>query len=501
MRRLTVLGAVSLAAVAVLLRFWTRSDMWLDEAQTLAIARLPLTHIPAALRQDGAPPLYYFLLHLWTQAFGTSDLAVRSLSGVLGVGAIPLTWLVGRRAGGTRAAWGGGVLMATSPFAIRYSTENRMYMLAIVLTLLGWLAVARALERPSLVRLGGVALVSAALLLTHYWCLYLVAGAVVMLAVMAARSAPGPGRAARVRTLVAVAAGGVPFLGWVPTFLFQLAHTGTPWSQPADFGDLGFTIPDWAGPGSNLGRVFGYLLLTLAVVGLFGQAVDDRRIELDLHVRPAARPVAFLLAVTLILALGVGQATGAAYSDRYTAVVLAFFLVLVALGLAAITDRRVSAGVLAAVIACGLAGGFPDVFTNRTQAGQAAGYLARHARPGDLVVYCPDQLGPAMDRLLPAGRYTQVPYPRRGNPAIVDWVDYAKVNAASHPAAFARDMVVRAGPQHAIWLLWSPDYNTLEAKCTTLYVYLTTLRRHNGTVFTENVRSFYEHFNLVELRP
>ena len=86
------------------MRFWTRSDLWLDEALTVNIARLPLHEIPSFLSRDGAPPLYYVLLHFWMGWFGTSDVAVRSLAGVFGVVTVPLAWLAGRRLGGPRPA-------------------------------------------------------------------------------------------------------------------------------------------------------------------------------------------------------------------------------------------------------------------------------------------------------------------------------------------------------------------------------------------------------------
>ena len=57
--------------------------MWLDEALSVNIARLPLGDLHDALKHDGAPPLYYVLLHVWTGVFGTGDVAVRSLSGVV----------------------------------------------------------------------------------------------------------------------------------------------------------------------------------------------------------------------------------------------------------------------------------------------------------------------------------------------------------------------------------------------------------------------------------
>ena len=42
------------------------------------------------------------------------------------------------------------------------------------------------------------------------------------------------------------------------------------------------------------------------------------------------------------------------------------------------------------------------------------------------MAYCPDQLGPAVNRLLPAGRYLQTTFPRGTGPAFVNWVDYAR---------------------------------------------------------------------------
>ena len=67
--------------------------------------RLPIADIPAALRHDGHPPLYYVLLHLWMRLFGQGDVAVRALSGVWSLLLFPLVWVAGRRFGGTRVAW------------------------------------------------------------------------------------------------------------------------------------------------------------------------------------------------------------------------------------------------------------------------------------------------------------------------------------------------------------------------------------------------------------
>ena len=181
-------GVGLVVAAGLLLRFWTRSGLWLDEALTVDIARLPLHEIPNALKHDGAPPLYYYLLHFWIALFGQSNDAVRSLSGVIAVITLPVAWLCGKRFGGRAVAWTMLVLLASAPFAVYYATESRMYALVILLTGCGFLALQRAVTEPRPGNLVAVAVVAAALLYAQYWSLYLVAMVGIWLVVSIVRS-------------------------------------------------------------------------------------------------------------------------------------------------------------------------------------------------------------------------------------------------------------------------------------------------------------------------
>ncbi|MHB8681521.1 MAG: glycosyltransferase family 39 protein [Acidimicrobiales bacterium] len=463
---LVVLGAV-VVVVGVALRFWARSDLWLDEALTVDIARLPLSHLHAALQRDGAPPLYYVLLHFWMKPFGSSDLAVRSLSGVIGVATLPVAWLAGRRLGGRRVGAAAVVLLASSPFAVRYSTENRMYALVVLLVAAGIVLVGRALEDPRLPVLAGVAAVTALLLYSHYWSLYLVVSAVLCVGWMARRGAPAR-RAAAGRVLVATAVGVAAFVPWVPTFASQIRHTGTPWAAPANFAAMVNAVTSFAGGATSQGRALALLYFALAGLGLFGLASGAFHVQLDLRTRPPGRPLALAVAGTLALAVLGGYLTGSAFQARYASVVLVPLVLLVALGLDTFADRRVRAGVLAAAVAFGLAGSIPNVWTSRTQAGQVAATLAQFGRPGDVVAFCPDQLGPAVNRLVPAGRYQGITFPRRTGPQFVDWVDYADASRAGDPAAFAARLEAMSAPAHQIWFVWAPGYQTLGTKCESI---------------------------------
>jgi uncharacterized membrane protein len=463
---IAVATAVVLATTLVL-RFWTRSDLWLDEALTVNIARQPLHQLPSLLRRDGAPPLFYLLLHVWMGWFGQSDLAVRSLPGVLGVITLPLAWLAGRRVGGRTVGWAALLLVATSPFAVRYDTEARMYSLVVLLTVLGVLALDRSLRVPRPGNLVAVAVVTALLLYSHYWSLYLVGTTMLWLAWTAWRGRPTWRRGARA-SLAAAAVGCLAFVPWVPVFLFQSAHTGTPWATPANFAAMVNAVASFAGGGTSQGRALALIFFALVGLALFGTAVDRRHIDLDLATRPLGRPMAVAVGGTLAAAIVGGFVSNSAFDARYASVVFIPLILLVSIGLTTFRDRRVRTAILAVAVVAGLASSFPNVNTNRTQAGQAARAIAASGRPGDIVAYCPDQLGPAVDRLLPADRYRQTTFPRGTGPVFVNWVDYSKAIRSASPALFAVHLEALAGTGRQIFVVWASGYQAFGLRCEAL---------------------------------
>ncbi len=497
---LTAMAVVVLIA-ALVMRFWTRSDLWLDEALTVNIARQPLDQIPSFLRHDGAPPLFYVLLHVWMGWFGTSDVAVRSLSGVFGVATLPLAWLAGKRLGGRTAAWAALLLLASSPFAVRYDTETRMYSLVALLTVLGFLGIDRALTRPRPGNLIAVGVVTGLLLYSHYWSLYLVGTVLVWLLWEAWRGRPAWRTGARAAFIAGVV-GCLTFLPWVPTFLYQSRHTGTPWATPANFAAMVNAISTFAGGATDQGRLLGLIFFALAGLGLFGVATDRFHISLDIRTRPLGRPLAVVVTGTLAAAIAGGFLTKSTFDARYASVVFIPLILLVAVGLLTFQDRRVRLGVLALAIVAGLFGSFPNITTNRTQAGEVASAIAAHGRAGDVVAYCPDQLGPAVDRLLPAGRYSQTTFPRGTGPEFVNWVDYARATAAGSPVAFSERLESMASGEHQIFVVWAPGYQTLGTKCEGI---IQTLQGdpnyHASQLITGNSNEFYQPMWLEQLTP
>jgi 4-amino-4-deoxy-L-arabinose transferase-like glycosyltransferase len=490
--RATVFAVSAVLLAGLVLFFWTRSDLWLDEALSVNIARLPLGQLKAALRRDGAPPLYYVMLHVWAAVFGSGDRAVRALSGVCMVGAVVALWFIGRRVAGRAGAWITVMLVATSPFAIRYATETRMYALEILLVSWGILAFRRALESPTLSRLAQFGVIVALLLYTQYWTLYLLLVVGVLLVGLAWRSSYR--RSAR-RMVIAMAIGGLTFLPWLQTFLYQRAHTGTPWGTAQLPGiPIGFTLRDFSGGNEQEGWILMIIVIGLLVFGLFGRATDGRRVELDLHTQPGARWEALIGGVTLVVGLTLNYVNGGAFQSRYSALVFPFFVVVVARGITTFVDARVRVGVLVVVLGLGLVGGGRNVGTNRTQAGAVASVLRASAQPGDVVVYCPDQLGPAVSRLAPPG-LDQVTYPAFGSPDFVDWVDYTARLNQGDPQKFAHQALARA-KGHTLWFVTSQGYITHPVVCQTLSTLFATARARQIPVAADD--RIFEHPGLQE---
>lgn len=493
-----VVGAIGFIAAGLALRLWTASDLWLDEALTVNIARLPLTEISGALRLDGAPPLYYILLHLWMRVFGTGDVAVRALSGLASALTLPVVWLVGRRLGGTRAAWAAAVLLAVNPFAIRYATEARMYALVALMATIGLLAALRAYEKPTLGRLAGVAVAAAAVLYTHYWGLYLLMASGLVLVVRAwgrGRSWTERFAGADSRLLAALAVGGAAWAPWVPTFLDQAAHTGTPWATPVGPSGLINLVGEFAGGGSDGARVLGLLLMVLLLLGLVGR-LDGSVVRLDLRGRRRARPIFAILFGCPALAILAGLVSGTATVSRYTSVVLPFFIVLVGMGVAVLPRRRQATALVGVAGLIGLSLAGQNAMRNRTQAGELAGYVAVAARPGDLVAFCPDQLGPSTLRLLGTG-FPSVGFPRGTEPRLIDWYDYDDVSRAASPAAFAKMIDAKAGVDRDIWLVSSHGYSTAERSCTELENRLLALRPLGRQVVRPKPGKYFEEAALL----
>ena len=126
---------VLILALALRLIF-VNQPLWLDEATSgLVVRNLSSSQIITQFSPaDFHPPLYYLILKIWSIPFGTSEIALRSLSILAGILTVYFVYLIGNQLGETSVKKKVGVwaslFLATSGLHIYYSQEARMYALA-----------------------------------------------------------------------------------------------------------------------------------------------------------------------------------------------------------------------------------------------------------------------------------------------------------------------------------------------------------------------------------
>jgi mannosyltransferase len=200
-RRVVVALAFATAAAAALrLPFLATQSLWFDETYTVHVVRAgSLGELWDRIgASESTPPLYYLLAWIWTHAVGSSGAsAIRTVSALALISAVPVAYAALRRFVGWRAALATAALVAASPLLGWYALDARAYGLLVLTGLLSVWACSAVLEEsprgpasashaagygtPRSRRLALWALAAAAAIWTHWFAGFLVLGQVVAL--------------------------------------------------------------------------------------------------------------------------------------------------------------------------------------------------------------------------------------------------------------------------------------------------------------------------------
>ena len=148
-RPVLALLAILLLAAALRFHHLDTQSFWSDEGNSVAMVGRSVTGIFSRSANDISPPLYYLALDLWGSLVGRSEFAIRALSTLFSLLAVALTAVLGRRIGGWPVALVAAFASATSPYAIHYAQEARMYGPIAALALGAWYALARLQRQPT----------------------------------------------------------------------------------------------------------------------------------------------------------------------------------------------------------------------------------------------------------------------------------------------------------------------------------------------------------------
>jgi hypothetical protein len=411
--------------LAISLAFKARglgSAYWIDEGLSVGIGSHPLLDIPGLLAQDGSPPLYYMLLHVWMSLVGTSEFATQSLSAIVGLLCIPAAFWAGNVMMDRRVAWAAAALAAVNPFLTIHAYEARMYALLVLLGMLTATAFVLAFvqRRARWCPVFGVLLV--AMLYAHNWSLFYGAACAVAFAWLV-RNTAAPERRALLRDgAIGFGITALLYAPWLPTLASQARHTGAPWSTRPMFDELIF------GTGTTIGgRGQSVALALCAGLALSLWAAAGRKRELR-----TAQSLLVIVAGAVLFAFVASQLSPA-WASRYLSVALGPLILFAA----AVLPNAGRVGLWALAISIALCAipqpvHLTDPGDEKIVAQEVRGFMA----PGDLVVVTHPERVPIMRYYLgPQLRYADLfgPVP---DSQIMDWRDaldrIKKVRVATH---------------------------------------------------------------------
>jgi mannosyltransferase len=398
---------------------------WVDEGLSIGIADRPLLDIPGILRQDGSPPLYYMLLHVWMSLTGSSgEKDTHTLSLLFALAAVPVAFWGAGLTFGRRAAWYAALLTSLNPFISQYAQETRMYTLVVLLSMVATSLFLRAYTgdgRPARrwPVLFGLAL--AATLYTHNWAIFL--GLAMGLAWLGLLYlAPAAERRARLRDgVLGFGLTALLYLPWLPTLLFQAAHTGAPWSDKPEYEDLTMEATH---------RLLGHTAWLVLVVGAGGGVVALVRAGRGLRLTAGGRAVLAVLIVAVGTVLLAYQASriSPAWAMRYMAIAVPPFLILCAAGLAAARGTGLLTLAIVSILWA------YDVWpTTKSNVRQVTTAIAPSLSPGDVVVSTQPEQVPVLHHYLPDGLRYATLTGFVADVGVTDWRDGVDRLRASSP--------------------------------------------------------------------
>jgi len=434
--RTGIAGVLLFVGGLLLFSLWLRTralgaSLWMDEGLSIGIASQPFFDIPEVLRQDGSPPLYYLMLHVWMDALGRGPADTQGLSVAISLLAVPgglwAGWsLFGRRAGLICAALG-----ATNPFLTFYAQETRMYSLMVVLSLLTSAAFLHVYVYRRRTYLPVFAALLAAMLYTHSWGIFVTAGT--LIAVAPAYMATEDRRAFLRDVAIGFGAAFLLYVPWLPTLVYQAAHTGAPWLDPPRFG-----VAVQISKGLLSGGTVTVALLLAAGSGCVA-VLANRTGGLKGGAAPppgahskerTAVYTAFTVGAATLAVAWLFSQVSPAWTTRYLGVALGPIFLLGALGLA----RSGALGLVALVVILGIWSiPRPSSLENKSNVADLGVAVEDTLKPGDLVITLQPEQAPLMDYTLPPGldEATQLgPVEVQG---VMDWRDAQERLEAATP--------------------------------------------------------------------
>ncbi len=102
-------------------------SLWGDEAFSTVLAQRRFWPMIKIIANDTSPPLMYIIMWTWFRVFGSSEIAIRSLTLLFYLGTIVIIYLIGKELFNRKTGILAALLSFFNPFLFPYAFEGRMY--------------------------------------------------------------------------------------------------------------------------------------------------------------------------------------------------------------------------------------------------------------------------------------------------------------------------------------------------------------------------------------
>jgi uncharacterized membrane protein len=338
-----LLFSIFIICLAVRLAFITQKNLWFDEVFSWHLSLDGFYTIIARTSADIHPPLYYFILKIWSFIFGDSVFSIRLLSALFTSSSIFFIYPVCKRMMSPLNAFIVLILYAVSPLNLYYSQEARMSAMNLFLNIGSayyLLLLVDSLKQNSDTwkmylknrNFHLYALFTAAALYTHYFSFFLVtAQAIYFIVTFRGDVKKYKPLIAAYNIIVAL------YLLWLPTLFYHLGK-GQSWRSSQSFMQVINEYVNYV-KDLNLGLYYHYTNLTLvkyiaifyglvvlaSVIGLFlsRKNKDDDNTTLLIS----------LLAVVPLILAGLISFKQKVEFYRYLSIIVPYILILIVYGL------------------------------------------------------------------------------------------------------------------------------------------------------------------------
>lgn len=250
--------------LATFLRFFAlgSESIWLDEAYSIIESHLSIQGIAASSNQ---PPVYFWILRVWIDLFGTSEVALRSLSAIFGVFSVVAIYFAGTALLNKKAGLFSAFIASFAVFAIVHSQDARAYSLLMLLSTLSYWFFIEIFQKDEKKCYIAYTVVSVLLIYTHFFGLFIIASQVLFYLIFIKKFF-----SQRLKYIIPLA---IFIVSIIPLFLLlnnniSRIGSGNFWiSEPSNMAVVN-TLVSFSGSGSARYVIFTIFIL-IAIWGIF----------------------------------------------------------------------------------------------------------------------------------------------------------------------------------------------------------------------------------------